>query len=57
MTASVQCAEIRPGTCRLVSRNQNVYKSFRALCSALAQLGQDCTFDSEIVSLDDNGRP
>jgi bifunctional non-homologous end joining protein LigD len=50
-------AEIRPGTCRLVSRNQNVYKSFGALCSALAEIGRDCTLDGEIVSLDDDGRP
>jgi bifunctional non-homologous end joining protein LigD len=49
-------AEIRSGTCRLISRNQNVYKSFGPLCSELARGTRDCAFDGEIVSLDYDGR-
>ena len=50
-------AYVEGGACELISRKQNVYKSFGALCGALAALPvKDAIFDGEIVSLDGAGR-
>jgi bifunctional non-homologous end joining protein LigD len=47
------------GTVRLVSRKGNVYKSFPALCNALAGFlqVQDAILGGEIVHLDSKGKP
>jgi bifunctional non-homologous end joining protein LigD len=50
-------AHIERGSCRLVSRNRNVYKRFQCLCNDLANFGRNCVLDAEIVCLDDQGRP
>src|SRR5689334_6429304 len=50
-------AFIESGSCRLVSRNAHVYKSFPALCASLAQLPREAILDGEIVCLDREGRP
>jgi bifunctional non-homologous end joining protein LigD len=44
---------------RLVSHNRNTFKSFPALCEALARdlKGRRCVLDGEIVCLDANGKP
>jgi bifunctional non-homologous end joining protein LigD len=45
------------GSCSLVSRKNNVYKSFANLCSALAELPvRNAVLDGEIASLDGKGR-
>src|SRR5260370_781642 len=50
-------AYIADGRCQLVSRKNNVYKSFGPLREALAGLRiQDAVVDGEIVCLDDEGR-
>src|SRR4029077_18618273 len=44
------------GTCRLVSRRRNVYKSFDALRKSLGQLKVDnAILDGELVCLDSHG--
>jgi bifunctional non-homologous end joining protein LigD len=50
---------IEHGRCKLVSRNQNEFKSFSTLNSALASelRKHDCVIDGEIVCLDDGGKP
>ena len=45
-------ALIESGSCRLVSRNGHVYKSFPCLRASLAQLGHETILDGEIVCLD-----
>ena len=50
-------AYVTPGACRLVSRRENVYKSFRPLCESLATLEGPAVLDGEIVTLDASGRP
>ena len=50
-------AVIEAGTCRLVSRKANVYKSFPGVCSSLAQLPHEAVLDGEIVCLNNNGCP
>src|SRR5215212_5621860 len=51
-------AEIRHGTCRLISRNMNAYKRFDALCAEIANVvRKDCVLDGEIVCLDSEGKP
>jgi len=50
-------AYITPGSCRLVSRRGNVYKSFRSLCDSLSTLACSAVLDGEIVTLDENGWP
>jgi bifunctional non-homologous end joining protein LigD len=50
-------AHIDSGSCQLVSRRANVYKSFPGLCSSLAQLPHEAILDGEIVCLDRGGRP
>jgi bifunctional non-homologous end joining protein LigD len=50
-------AVIESGSCRLISRTGNVYKSFPGLCASLAQLGHDAIVDGEIICLDAEGRP
>ena len=43
--------------CDLISRKNNVYKSFAALCAELAELGaKNAILDGEIVVLDGEGR-
>src|ERR1700730_14942760 len=50
-------AYIEDGACQLVSRKQIVYKSFTALCTALARLRvKDAILDGEIICLDEDGR-
>jgi bifunctional non-homologous end joining protein LigD len=50
-------AYVQGGACELISRKQNVYKSFGALSGALAALPvKDAILDGEIVSLDGAGR-
>ena len=50
-------AHITSAGCRLVSRRDNVYKSFRPLCESLSALACQVVLDGEIVLLDGNGRP
>jgi bifunctional non-homologous end joining protein LigD len=51
-------AHIEGGSCRLVSRRGNVYKSFAPLRESLAALGRSAAvLDGEIVVLDAGGRP
>jgi bifunctional non-homologous end joining protein LigD len=51
-------AYIAAGECRLVSRRDNLYKSFAPLCKSLVSLtGRPIVLDGEIVSLDAEGRP
>jgi bifunctional non-homologous end joining protein LigD len=51
-------AYIDDGSCRLVSRKGNAFKSWPGLCSAIAGLRCDeAVLDGEIVSLDDDGKP
>jgi bifunctional non-homologous end joining protein LigD len=46
------------GSCRLVSRKQNIYKSFGALSKALAEaVPETVVLDGEIVCLGEDGRP
>jgi bifunctional non-homologous end joining protein LigD len=49
---------VNAGRCRLVSRNQNEFKSFGQLTTAIAEelRGHSAILDGEIVSLDDDGR-
>jgi bifunctional non-homologous end joining protein LigD len=48
---------IEDGTCRLLSRKQNQYKSFRPLTAALAKLPvQNVIIDGEVVCLDAKGK-
>jgi bifunctional non-homologous end joining protein LigD len=50
-------AHISDGRCDLISRKNNVYKSFGPLREALAGLRiRDAVLDGEIVCLDDEGR-
>jgi bifunctional non-homologous end joining protein LigD len=51
-------AYVDHGRCRLVSRNGNEFKSFRSLNAAIADElnGHSAVLDSEIVSLDKNGK-
>ena len=50
-------AYIENGTCRLISRKQNHFKSFGPLTAALAKLPvQNAIIDGEVVCLDDKGR-
>jgi len=51
-------AYVEDGHCRLISRNQNAFKSFNHLCSGIAaelRVGR-CILDGEIVVLDADGR-
>src|SRR5205823_5412761 len=52
-------AYVDRGHVRLISRRENVYKSFPGLCDALAvELdSRSAVLDGEIVYLDDDGRP
>jgi len=52
-------ARIEHGKCRLISRNRNEFKSFRALNEALSDDLKDraVVLDGEIVCLDDAGKP
>jgi bifunctional non-homologous end joining protein LigD len=50
-------ALIESGSCRLVSRNGHVYKSFPGLRASLAQLGHEAILDGEIVCPNQDGRP
>jgi bifunctional non-homologous end joining protein LigD len=50
-------AVIEAGTCRLISRKANVYKSFPGVCFSLAQLPHEAVLDGEVVYLDHNGCP
>jgi bifunctional non-homologous end joining protein LigD len=48
---------IENGTCRLISRKQNQFKSFAPLTAALAKLPvQNAIIDGEVVCLDAKGR-
>jgi bifunctional non-homologous end joining protein LigD len=50
-------AYIEDRTCRLISRKQNQYKSFRPLTAALAKLPvQNAIIDGEVVCLDWKGK-
>ena len=50
-------AYIEEGKCRLVSRKDHVYKSFRPLCDSIARLPvKSAILDGEIVCLDKFGR-
>jgi bifunctional non-homologous end joining protein LigD len=50
-------AYILDGKCELVSRRDNVYKSFGPLCEAMASLKvKSAILDGEIVCLDSEGR-
>ena len=50
-------AYIEDGTCRLISRKQNQFKSFGPLTAALAKLKvQNAIIDGEVVCLDARGR-
>jgi bifunctional non-homologous end joining protein LigD len=50
-------AYIENGACRLISRKQNQYKSFRPLTAALAKLPvQNTIIDGEVVCLDAKGK-
>jgi bifunctional non-homologous end joining protein LigD len=51
-------AYVGDGKCRLISRHQNQFKSFNALCASIAaelRVGR-CILDGEIVALDADGR-
>jgi len=49
-------AYIENGTCRLVSRNSNQFKSFGSLRESLAKMPvQNAILDGEVVCLDSNG--
>jgi len=52
-------AYVENGSGKLVSRKRNVYKSFPALCNALAGClhVRDAILDGEIVHLDASGKP
>src|SRR5690242_12027701 len=52
-------AYLENGTARLVSRNGNVFASFRDLAAQVAVnfRGDDAILDGEIVCLDENGCP
>src|SRR5487761_739744 len=50
-------AYIENGSCRLISRKQIQYKSFAALCAALAALPvKNAILDGELVCLGTDGR-
>jgi len=49
-------AYISDGSCALVSRKKNQYKSFATLRESLAQLNVPAILDGEIVSLDAEGK-
>lgn len=50
-------AYVEDGTCRLVSRNGNVFASFAGLAQSIADLiKQPALLDGEIVCLDEHGR-
>ncbi len=49
-------AYVEEGTCRLVSRNSNLFKSFEALKQSLGKLRvQNAILDGEIICIDGNG--
>jgi bifunctional non-homologous end joining protein LigD len=52
-------AYVENGTCRLVSRNRNAFKTFEGLSKAIAQeiCGRSATLDGEIVRPGPDGRP
>ena len=50
-------AFIESGSCRLVSRKAQVYKSFSGLCQSLGHLPYEAVLDGEIVCLDCGGCP
>src|SRR5207248_3434396 len=52
-------AHVKDGVCRLVSRNQNAFKSFPDLCRFIAgeTHAREAILDGEIVCLDSNGKP
>src|SRR5215467_251601 len=49
-------AYISDGSCTLVSRKNNQYKSFQSLRESLAQLKTSAILDGEIVCLDADGK-
>ena len=52
-------AHIENGGCRLVSRNNHAYRSFRDLCHEISSCvkADNAVIDGEIVCLSDEGRP
>src|SRR5262249_51747877 len=53
-------AYVERGTCRLVSRNGNIFKRFAQLASEIAvalRSVRNAILDGEVVCLDDDGRP
>jgi bifunctional non-homologous end joining protein LigD len=52
-------AYVDGGTCRLVSRNRNTFKTFDPLAQAIGQElpGRSTILDGEIVHLGPDGRP
>ena len=50
-------AKIEHGRCKLISRNQNEFKSFTSLNEALTEIkAESAVLDGEIVCLDDDGK-
>jgi bifunctional non-homologous end joining protein LigD len=50
-------AVIESGSCRLISRNAQLYKPFPHLRASLAQIPHGCIIDGEIVCRNAEGRP
>ena len=52
-------AYVESGTCRLVSRNRNAFKTFELLAQTIAQdlAGRSAILDGEIVRPGPDGRP
>ena len=51
-------AYIEDGQCRLISRNRNAFKTFTALCTAIASaIPHEAILDGEIVYLGPDGKP
>ena len=52
-------AYVEGGTCRLVSRNRNAFKTFEPLAQAISQelSGRSAILDGEIVRPGPDGRP
>ena len=52
-------AYVEGGACRLVSRNRNMFKTFKPLAKAIAQdlAGRSAILDGEIVRPGPDGRP
>src|SRR5690349_13636231 len=51
-------AHIENGTCRLISRNRNPFKTFPRLCSAIADtIRCSAVLDGEIVFVGPDGQP